>query len=58
MDFGILAGVAMLIGWAVLTFGMRSTHGWIHIFLTVGVTLIIYRIVVRGTAAQKARPKE
>lgn len=48
MDLGILAGIAMLIGWAIATF-MYEAPGWIHLFLSVGVFLIIYRIVVRGT---------
>jgi hypothetical protein len=38
----------MLIIWAVVTF-MTSAPGWIHILLTMGMALLIYRIVVRGT---------
>jgi len=48
MDLGILAGVGMLVVWAIGTFAFEAP-GWIHLLLTVGVFLIIYRIVVRGT---------
>jgi uncharacterized membrane protein len=48
MDIGIIAAIAMLIIWAVVTF-MTSAPGWIHILLTMGMALLIYRIVVRGT---------
>jgi hypothetical protein len=48
MDLGTLAAVAMLIVWAVGTF-MFEAPGWIHLLLSVGVFLLIYRIVVRGT---------
>jgi len=48
MDLGIIAALAMLIIWAVVTF-MTSAPGWIHILLTMGMSLLIYRIVVRGT---------
>ncbi|MFL5575289.1 MAG: hypothetical protein ACJ79S_04905 [Gemmatimonadaceae bacterium] len=48
MDLGILAAIAMLVGWAVWTFGFDAP-GWVHFFLTFGVFLLIWRIVVRGT---------
>jgi hypothetical protein len=48
MDLGIIAALAMLIIWAVVTF-TTSAPGWIHILLTMGMALLIYRIVVRGT---------
>jgi len=48
MDIGILAGVGMLIVWAIGTFAFEAP-GWIHLLLSVGVFLIIYRIVVSGT---------
>ena len=50
MDLGIIAALAMLIVWAVVTF-TTSAPGWIHILLTMGISLLIYRIVVRGTRA-------
>jgi hypothetical protein len=48
MDLGIIAGVVMLIGWAIATFFFEAP-GWVHFFLTAGVTMIIWRIVKRGT---------
>jgi hypothetical protein len=48
MDIGILAGLAMLVLWAIGTF-VYEAPGWIHLLLSVGVFLIIYRIVARGT---------
>jgi uncharacterized membrane protein len=48
MDLGIIAAVAMLVVWAVVTF-TTSAPGWIHILLTMGISLLIYRVVLRGT---------
>ena len=41
--------IAMLILWAVVTFAF-SGPGWIHLFLSLGVFLLIWRIVAGGTA--------
>ena len=38
----------MLIVWGIATFVFEAP-GWVHLLLSVGVFLIIYRIVVRGT---------
>lgn len=48
MDLGLIAAVVMLVAWAIVTFTTEAP-GWIHILLTIGVFLLIYRIVVRGT---------
>ena len=48
MDIGIIAAVVMLALWAFVTF-TTTAPGWIHILLTFGMFLLIYRIVVRGT---------
>ena len=48
MDLGIAAAIAMLIVWAIGTVAFEAP-GWIHILLSVGVFLLIHRIVVRGT---------
>ena len=48
MDVGIILAIAMLVLWAVGTFFL-SAPGWIHLFLTLGVFVLIWRIVVRGT---------
>ena len=48
MDIGIVAAIAMLAVWALGTF-VYEAPGWIHLLLTAGVFLLIWRIVVRGT---------
>ncbi len=48
MDLGIIAAIVLLVIWAFVTF-TTTAPGWIHILLTVGMFLLIYRIVVRGT---------
>ena len=48
MDIGIIAAIIMLAIWAFVTF-TTTAPGWIHILLTMGLCLLIYRIVVRGT---------
>jgi uncharacterized membrane protein len=48
MDLGIIAALVMLAIWAFVTY-TTTAPGWIHILLTLGMFLLIYRIVVRGT---------
>ena len=45
---GIPLALVMLAVWAVATFAYEAP-GWVHMLLTVGVFLLIYSIVVRGT---------
>jgi uncharacterized protein DUF5670 len=47
MDLGIVTGVALLVIWAIGAL-IYDAPGWINLLLTVGVFLILYRIVVRG----------
>lgn len=56
MDLGIISAVGMLIVWAVVTF-RGDAPGWIHVLLTLGVFLLIYRIAIRGTHRGGKRPK-
>ena len=56
MDLGIIAAIIMLVVWAFVTF-TTTAPGWIHILLTMGVFLLIYRIVVRGTRGVDRGPK-
>lgn len=44
MDLGIAAALLMLIVWAVAT--LLNGPGWVHLLLTVGVFLLIWRISV------------
>jgi len=52
MDLGILAALVMLGIWAFASF-TTTAPGWIHLLLSAGVFLLIYRIVVRGSGAGK-----
>lgn len=52
MDLGILAALAMLAVWAFATFTTEAT-GWVHALLTVGVFLLIWRVVARSTPAPR-----
>jgi hypothetical protein len=56
MDIWMIAAIAMLIVWAVGTFAFAGP-GWIHLLLTVGVSVLIWRIVVRPTPDERA-PRE
>ncbi len=56
MDLWIILSVVMLAIWAFVTF-TTTAPGWIHILLTVGMFLLIYRIVVRGTRGVDRSPK-
>ena len=41
--------IVMLVLWAFVTFVLGGP-GWIHLFLTLGVFLLIWGIVARGTS--------
>jgi len=53
MDLGIIGAVALLVIWAYAALVMQGP-GWVHLLLTLGVSLLIYRVVARGTAAPRA----
>lgn len=52
MDFGLLGAVTLLVIWAIAALVLQGP-GWVHLLLTVGVTLLIYRIVVRSTSVTR-----
>jgi hypothetical protein len=52
MDIGIIAAIVLLVIWAIGT--LFDGPGWIHLLLTVGVSMFIWRIVVRS---DRAHPK-
>jgi hypothetical protein len=54
MDLGIIVGLALLIVWAVGTWAFDAP-GWINLLLSIGVFLVIYRIVVKGTPTPKTK---
>ena len=47
MDIGIAAAIAMIVGWAVVTFTTEAP-GYVHLLLTIGFFLLFWRISVRG----------
>ncbi|HET7372575.1 MAG TPA: hypothetical protein VFJ20_04295 [Gemmatimonadaceae bacterium] len=55
MDIGILVGVGLLIVWAVAALVLDGP-GWVHLLLTVGVFIIIWRVVVRGDRRHPSPP--
>ncbi|HJU73286.1 MAG TPA: DUF5670 family protein [Gemmatimonadaceae bacterium] len=55
MDVGIFIAIVMLVVWAAGTF-FTEAPGWLHLLLTFGVFLLIWRIVVRN-APTKGRAK-
>ena len=48
MDLGTIVAVVMLLIWGIWTFAFNAP-GWAHILLTLGVFLLFYRVVARGT---------
>ena len=48
MDIGIFAALAMLLVWGIATFALEAP-GYVHLLLTAGVFLLIWRIVALGT---------
>jgi hypothetical protein len=56
MDLGILGGIALLVVWGIAFFAFEPP-GWVHLLLSVGVFVIIARIVVRGTPGKAPPPK-
>lgn len=55
MDAGILLAIAMLVTWGIATFKYEAP-GLVHLLLTVGVALLIYRVVDRGAPKPAAPP--
>ena len=55
MDLGIIIAIVVLIVWAIGALVMQGP-GWIHLLLTVGVSLLIFRIVVSTSGESKQPP--
>jgi uncharacterized membrane protein len=55
MDLGIVAAIVVLIAWAIGALVIQAP-GWIHLLLTVGVSLLIYRIVLRSSRSSDGPP--
>jgi hypothetical protein len=57
MDIGIIAAIVLLIVWAIGALVIQGP-GYIHLLLTIGVSLLIYRIVVRSANSEKGPPSK
>ena len=55
MDLGIIIAIVVLIVWAIGALVMQGP-GWIHLLLTIGVSLLIFRIVVSTSGESKWPP--
>ena len=51
MDLGIFAAGALLLIWAVAALVLQGP-GWVHLLLTIGVSLVIYGIESGSGAAE------
>lgn len=58
MDIGIIAAIAILVVWAVITFVVNDAPGLTHALLTIGISLLIWRIVKRGSDAEPRQPRQ
>jgi hypothetical protein len=56
IDLGLLAAVAMLVVWAVLTFVVNDAPGMTHSLLIAGVSLLVWRYVKRDAPAKPGTP--
>jgi uncharacterized membrane protein len=56
MDLGIMVALIVLIVWAIGALVIQGP-GWIHLLLTIGVSLLIYRIVLRSSGETKRPPQ-
>ena len=52
MNLGIVGAVVLLLIWAIAALVMQGP-GWVHLLLTVGVSLLIYSIVVRSSTRER-----
>jgi Family of unknown function (DUF5670) len=56
MDLGLVAAIIMIVVWAIGTFALDAP-GWIHLLLTVGMFLLIWRIAVVTGGGKPEREK-
>jgi hypothetical protein len=53
MDLRILGALALLVIWAIAALVLEGP-GWVHLLLTVGVSLLVYGVVARGSHHEDA----
>jgi hypothetical protein len=54
MDFRMLGALALLLVWAIAALVLEGP-GWVHLLLTIGVSLLVYSVVVRGSSRDDSR---
>lgn len=55
MDLGIVGALVLLLVWAVAALWLQGP-GWVHLLLTIGMSLLIYRIVARDRGPRVPPP--
>lgn len=56
MDLKLIGALALLLIWAIAALVLEGP-GWVHLLLTIGVSLLIYAVVARSAGADDAGPK-
>ena len=53
MDLRIVGALVLLVIWAIAALVLEGP-GWVHLLLTVGVSLLVYGVVTRSAARDDA----
>jgi len=53
MNLGIVGALVLLLIWAIAALVVEGP-GWVHLLLTVGVSLLIYSIVIRSSTRDRS----
>ena len=56
MNYGIIGALVLLLVWAIAALVIEGP-GWVHLLLTIGVSLLIYGVVVRSSTRDSG-PRE
>jgi uncharacterized membrane protein len=56
MNLGIIGALVLLFIWAIAAMVIEGP-GWVHLLLTIGVSLLIYFIVVRNSTKDERASK-
>ena len=55
MNLKVIGAIALLLVWAVAALVLQGP-GWVHLLLTIGVSLLIYGVVVGSGKVDEAPP--
>ena len=53
MNWGVVGALVLLLIWAIAALVVEGP-GWVHLLLTVGVSLLIYSIVIRSSTRDRS----